>query len=246
MMTSLEIKPDKAHIVILSGAGISAESGIKTFRDSDGLWENHRVEDVATPEAWHQDPELVLGFYNARRQQIRKAEPNPAHLALVELEKAFQVTVITQNIDDLHERAGSSTVLHLHGEILKARSTLDARLVYNLGHNDIHAGDICDKGSQLRPHIVWFGEDVPMYPVAHEITQTADLVIVVGTSLQVQPASFLASAAPAHIARIVVDPKAEANVPAFYLRAPAGEALPKLVSYLLEHGISDLSGIDAE
>ncbi|MDX1319107.1 MAG: NAD-dependent deacylase [Oceanospirillum sp.] len=234
---------DKKHIVVLSGAGVSAESGIKTFRDGDGLWENHNVQDVATPEAWQRDPELVLRFYNERRQQIRKAEPNDAHKAIARLEQGFKVSVITQNIDDLHERGGSSEVLHLHGEIGKARSTLDERLVVNLGQSDIYPGDMCDKGSQLRPHIVWFGEDVPMYPVAHEITQTADLVIVVGTSLQVQPASFLASAAPYHVARIVVDPKASADTPAFYLREPAGTAMPVLVDYLLENGIEDLSGI---
>ncbi len=234
----------KQHIVILSGAGVSAESGIKTFRDSDGLWENHRVEDVATPGAWARDQELVLRFYNERRQQIRAAEPNEAHKALALLEERFKVTVITQNIDDLHERGGSSDVLHLHGEIFKARSSQNEDLLYELGDQDIYAGDLCEQGSQLRPHIVWFGEDVPMYPVAHEITQTADLVIVVGTSLQVQPASFLASAAPYHVARIVVDPKAEADVPAFYLRYPAGEIIPALVDYLLQQGIEDLSELD--
>ncbi|WP_051206330.1 SIR2 family NAD-dependent protein deacylase [Oceanospirillum maris] len=231
------------HIVVLSGAGVSAESGIQTFRDGDGLWEKHNVQDVATPEAWQRDPELVLRFYNERREQIRKAEPNAAHKAIAHLEDGFKVTVITQNIDDLHERGGSTEVLHLHGEIFKARSTLDDRLIHNLGQSDIHPGDMCDKGSQLRPHIVWFGEDVPMYPIAHEVTQMADLVIVVGTSLQVQPASFLASAAPSHVARIVVDPKASADTPAFYLREPAGSAMPVLVDYLLANGIDDLSGI---
>lgn len=240
----MKTEMERQHIVVLSGAGVSAESGINTFRDSDGLWENHRVEDVATPGAWHKDPELVLRFYNERRQQIRGVEPNAAHKALAGLEDHFKVTVITQNIDDLHERGGSSEVLHLHGEIFKARSTLDERLVYDLGRNDIYPGDLCDKGSQLRPHIVWFGEDVPVYPVAHEITQTADLIIVVGTSLQVQPASFLASAAPYHVARIVVDPKAEADVPAFYLREKAGAVMPSLVEYLCEKGISDLSGLE--
>lgn len=240
----MDDQKQRQHIVVLSGAGVSAESGINTFRDSDGLWENHRVEDVATPGAWHKDPELVLRFYNERRQQIRQASPNDAHRALARLEEGFDVSVITQNIDDLHERGGSSNVMHLHGEIFKARSTLDERLLYDLGQRDIHPGDICDKGSQLRPHIVWFGEDVPMYPVAHDITRTADLVIVVGTSLQVQPASFLASAAPHSVARIVVDPKAEADVPAFYLRHKAGEVMPDLVEYLLTRGSEDLSGLD--
>lgn len=238
-------KSAEKHIVVLSGAGVSAESGIKTFRDSDGLWENHRVEDVATPGAWRKDPELVLRFYNERRQQIRQAQPNEAHKALARLETGYRVTVITQNIDDLHERGGSSNVMHLHGEIFKAKSVLDDGLLYDLRDDDIALGDLCEKGGQLRPHIVWFGEDVPMYPVAHEVTQSADLVIVVGTSLQVQPASFLASAAPYHVARIVVDPKAEADVPAFYLRQNAGQVMPKLVDYILTKGFEDLSGIEA-
>ena len=151
----------KKHIVVLTGAGISAESGLKTFRDSDGLWENYRIEDVATPQAWEKDRNLVLQFYNERRKQINSAKPNAAHLALVELESKFDVSVVTQNIDDLHERAGSRHVLHLHGEILKSRSTIDPKLIYTIEGDSILEGDKCELGSQLRPHIVWFGEMVP-------------------------------------------------------------------------------------
>ena len=170
-------------ISILTGAGMSAESGLRTFRDSDGLWESHNVYDVATPEAWQRDPELVLKFYNERRKQIRKAKPNKAHLALAKLEKKYDVHIITQNIDDLHERGGSKQVLHLHGEINKVRSTVDSRLIYELDHWEMKLGDACEKGSQLRPHIVWFGEPVPMIEKAIPIVETADIVIVIGTSL---------------------------------------------------------------
>ena len=157
-------------IVILSGAGMSAESGLKTFRDSDGLWENHNIYDVATPEAWARDPELVLNFYNDRRKQVQSTKPNVAHQSLVALEKKYDVKIITQNIDDLHERAGSTQVFHLHGEINKARSTGDATLLYKLDHWKIKIGDKCEKGYQLRPHIVWFGEAVPMIEKAAQIT----------------------------------------------------------------------------
>ncbi len=186
-----------AHLVVLTGAGISAESGIKTFRDGDGLWENHHIEDVATPEAWARDPRTVLRFYNERRAQVRAARPNAAHLALAELEKHFRVSIITQNIDDLHERAGSRDVLHLHGELLKARSSRDARLVYRLDEDEtIEMGDWCDDGSQLRPHVVWFGENVPLYATACDIVAEADLLLIVGTSLAVTPASMLLDEAP--------------------------------------------------
>ncbi len=149
-------------ITVLTGAGISAESGLKTFRDSDGLWENHRIEDVATPDAWDRDPELVLKFYNERRKQVNLAQPNKAHQLLAELEKNYEVNIVTQNIDDLHEKGGSTKVHHLHGEINKARSTVDPSLIYDLNHWEMKMGDTCDNGSQLRPHIVWFGEPVPM------------------------------------------------------------------------------------
>ena len=178
-------------LVILTGAGISAESGIKTFRDSGGLWENHRVEDVATPEAWERDPELVQQFYNERRKQALDVEPNRAHRILAELEDYFDVTIITQNIDPLHERAGSSKVMHLHGELFKSRSSSNPKLVYDIENWELKTGDLCAEGSQLRPHIVWFGEQVPMMAVATEITEEADIFVVIGTSLAVYPAAGL-------------------------------------------------------
>ena len=178
-------------IVILTGAGISAESGLKTFRDSNGLWENHKIEDVATPYAWKSNPELVLDFYNKRRLQASKAFPNKAHLSLVELEKYFDVTIITQNVDNLHERAGSTKVIHLHGELIKARSSGNPSLIYDIDNNKIEIGDLCDEGHQLRPHIVWFGEEVPMMTSVIPFFQVAEIVIVIGTSLSVYPASGL-------------------------------------------------------
>ena len=196
----------KKHIVVLSGAGMSAESGLRTFRDNDGLWENHRVEDVATPEAWCRNRRLVLRFYNERRKALFGAEPNEGHCIIAAWEKEHRVTVITQNVDDLHERAGSSRVIHLHGELMKARSTLDPTLVYPLTHWELREGDKCEKGSQLRPHIVWFGEEVPLMPAAEELAGTADVLIVVGTSLQVYPAASLAYAAPRRARRILIDP----------------------------------------
>jgi NAD-dependent deacetylase len=197
-------------IVALTGAGISAESGISTFRDADGLWEQHRIEDVATPEAWAANPELVLRFYNQRRAQLLKVKPNDGHFALAELEQKHQVHVITQNVDDLHERAGSSQVLHLHGELRKVRSTGDARLVYPCDH-DISLGDKCEKGYQLRPHIVWFGEAVPMLDRAAQLAQTADAFLIIGTSLQVYPAASLMIYAPEHIPFYYIDPKPQVN-----------------------------------
>ena len=178
-------------IVVLTGAGISAESGVKTFRDNNGLWENHKIEEVATPEAWHNNPKLVLEFYNQRRKQLFEVEPNNGHKALVELENLFDVQIITQNVDDLHERAGSSNVIHLHGELKKVRSSSDSSLVYELDHWEIKMGDNCEKGSQLRPHIVWFGEGVPMIEKAIDIVSQADILIVVGTSMVVYPAASL-------------------------------------------------------
>ncbi len=170
-------------IVVLTGAGISAESGISTFRDSDGLWENHRIEDVATPEGWRRNPELVQEFYNQRRRRLLEVEPNAGHRALVELEKKYEVHVITQNVDDLHERAGSSHVLHLHGELRKVRSERYEELVYDWD-KDVKMGDVCKRGAQLRPHIVWFGEAVPLLEQAAEVAGPADIFMIVGTSLQ--------------------------------------------------------------
>lgn len=172
----------KKHLVVLSGAGISAESGIKTFRDSEGLWEGHEVMEVASLEGWKRNRKLVQDFYNQRRKQLLDCEPNEAHLILAELERSFQVSIITQNVDDLHERAGSTSVTHLHGELKKAQSSLDPSLVYHLDHWEIKEGDKCEKGSQLRPHIVWFGEQVPMMEKSIEIAMTADIFVVIGTS----------------------------------------------------------------
>jgi len=179
------------HIVVLSGAGISAESGISTFRDAGGLWEGYDIRDVATPEAWNKNKALVLDFYNMRRKAALDAKPNAGHLALAELEKHFKVTVITQNVDNLHEKAGSTKVIHLHGELFKSRSTGDEKLIYDIEGWELKLGDKCEKGFQLRPHIVWFGEMVPMMDIAVEEAATADVFIVVGTSLQVYPAAGL-------------------------------------------------------
>ncbi len=201
----------RKNLVVLTGAGISAESGIKTFRDSDGLWEGYDVMKVATPMGWEENPELVLDFYNQRRRQLLESKPNFAHIALVELEEIFSVHVITQNVDDLHERAGSSNVLHLHGELLKARSTIDSNLVYSW-MDDIHLGMKCELGSQLRPHIVWFGEDVPKLQQAIQITQEAAVVLVVGTSLQVYPAAGLVGYAPKYCEVYYIDPKPAPNL----------------------------------
>lgn len=177
-------------IVILTGAGISAESGIQTFRGAGGLWEGHDVMEVASPEGWHNNPELVLNFYNQRRKQLLDCFPNEGHKAIVALEKNYDVQIITQNVDDLHERAGSTNVLHLHGELLKVRSTKNETEILNW-EKDLHLGDFCSNGHQLRPHIVWFGEQVPLLPLAIEMTQKADVFLIVGTSLQVYPAASL-------------------------------------------------------
>ncbi|MCK0178265.1 NAD-dependent deacylase [Flavobacteriaceae bacterium S0862] len=178
------------HIVVLTGAGMSAESGIKTFRDADGLWEGHDVMEVASPQGFAANPELVLDFYNQRRRQLFEVQPNTAHTALANLEKNYNVTIVTQNVDDLHERAGSTNVLHLHGELLKARSTYNEMDVQDWNH-DLILGDLCVKGYQMRPHIVWFGEAVPMIEKAITICQTADILIIIGTSMQVYPAASL-------------------------------------------------------
>jgi NAD-dependent deacetylase len=195
----------KKHLVILSGAGMSAESGISTFRDANGLWENHPIEEVATPEGFEKNPELVLEFYNARRAQLWEVEPNEGHKAIAELESLYKVSVITQNVDDLHERAGSSRVLHLHGELRKVRSTAFPELVYSW-KQDLKIGDTCEKGGQLRPHIVWFGEAVPAMDEAIQLVETADVVIVIGTSLQVYPAAGLMHYAQAGCEVFYIDP----------------------------------------
>jgi len=198
--------PQRPHLVVLTGAGISAESGIPTFRGADGLWEGHRVEDVASPDGWRRNPDLVLDFYNQRRKKAQEAQPNAGHRILAELEQHFQVTVITQNIDDLHERAGSSQVIHLHGLITQARSSVDPNLIYPIEGWEIKSGDRCQKGSQLRPNIVWFGEAVPMIDTAAQISQQADIFAVIGTSLLVYPAAGLVHLPPAHVPKYLIDP----------------------------------------
>jgi NAD-dependent deacetylase len=196
-------------LVVLTGAGMSAESGISTFRDSDGLWENHRVEDVATPEGWRRNPELVLDFYNARRRQLFEVEPNGGHRALAELEKDFDVRIITQNVDNLHERAGSTQVIHLHGELTKVRSTAPSEDIFELSADkpEIHLGDLCPRGFQLRPHIVWFGEAVPEINRAATLAEQADIFLVIGTSLVVYPAAGLLNYVSRGIPVFLIDPK---------------------------------------
>ena len=194
-------------LVVLSGAGMSAESGIRTFRDMGGLWEEYDVTEVATPMAWHKNMELVLRFYNERRRQLFTCEPNDGHRGLAGLEKRFDVHIITQNVDNLHERAGSTKILHLHGELTKARSTTDPGLIYEIGDRDINIGDKCEKGSQLRPHIVWFGEQVPAMEEAARIAAEADIFLVIGTSLNVYPAAGLVSYAPSKASVWVIDPE---------------------------------------
>lgn len=194
------------NIVVLTGAGISAESGIKTFRDADGLWEGHDVMEVASPHGWEQNKLLVLDFYNKRRSQLIKVLPNEGHLNLVQLETNYNVQVITQNVDDLHERAGSKNVLHLHGELLKVRSTKNSNLVYEW-ESELNIGDVCEEKSQLRPHIVWFGEDVPLLDTAIEITIKADVLIIIGTSMQVYPAANLINYTKPNIPIYFIDPK---------------------------------------
>ena len=200
----------KKHIVVLTGAGISAESGIKTFRDADGLWEGHDVMQVASPQGFAANPELVLDFYNQRRRQLLTVEPNSAHYALAELERNFRMTIITQNIDDLHERAGSSNIVHLHGELFKVRSTVD-KIDIQEWKTDLILGDVCSKGHQLRPHIVWFGEDVPMIEKALTICKTSDILMVIGTSMQVYPAAGLIHYIPKNTPTFFIDPKPNIN-----------------------------------
>ncbi len=223
-------------LVVLTGAGISAESGISTFRDSNGLWENHRIEEVASPEAWRKNPEMVLRFYNIRRKQLFEVEPNEGHKALTRLEKKYDVRIITQNVDDLHERAGSSNVLHLHGELKKVRSTGDPSLVYTLDHWELKMGDVCEKGYQLRPHIVWFGEAVPAFEKAVQIAEQADLFLVIGTSMVVYPAAALINYVPSQAPKYYIDPKAfpvsgVANLSV--IQETAGTGVPQLVDELM-------------
>ncbi len=220
----------KKNLVVLSGAGMSQESGLKTFRDMGGLWEQYDVTEVASPEAWDRNPELVLRFYNERRKQLFEAKPNAGHLGIADLEKWFNVQIVTQNVDDLHELAGSTSVLHLHGELRKVRSTTDSSLVYTMDHWELKRGDCCELGSQLRPHIVWFGEAVPAIPEAIGIVQKADVLVVIGTSLAVYPAASLVNYARNEIPIFVVDPGHAAihkeNV--YYIQKKVGEGFPEL------------------
>ncbi|MGL4292664.1 MAG: SIR2 family NAD-dependent protein deacylase [Bacteroidales bacterium] len=228
----------KQKLVILSGAGMSAESGLSTFRDNDGLWEKYRIEDVCTPEAWHRNPQLVLDFYNQRRRELFKAAPNEAHRLLGELEKTYQITVITQNVDDLHERGGSKNVIHLHGELKKIRSSADENLIYQVDEKnpDTCIGDKCDRGAQLRPHIVFFGEAVPMIEKAADIVRKADILLIIGTSLNVYPAAGLLNYVRRGVPVYLIDPN-DVNYPAFrniyHIRKGASEGMRELI-HLLE------------
>jgi len=227
----------KTKIIVFTGAGMSAESGLKTFRDTNGLWEEYKIEDVATPEAWQRNKTLVLKFYNERLKQVAEAKPNAGHLILADLQKNFDVQIITQNIDDLHERAGSKKVLHLHGLITKMRSSVDENLIYSIKNKEIKLGDLCEKGSQLRPHIVWFGEMVPEMDKAIELITQADILIIVGTSLVVYPAAGLINYAPKNAVNYLVDP---GSFDAFVLqnitqiKKTASEGLKDLENQLLE------------
>jgi NAD-dependent deacetylase len=224
----------KKKMVVLTGAGISAESGLKTFRDSDGLWEGYDVKEVATPGAWKKNPALVLEFYNQRRKNVLDAQPNAAHTGLAQLQEDFDVHIITQNIDDLHERAGSEKVLHLHGEIFKMRSEFDASLVYEI-KGDINLGDKAGDGAQLRPHIVWFEEPVPMIEEAIPLVFEADIFVVVGTSLVVYPAAGLVNYAPKYIPKYIIDkqiPYTSSVYNVTGIEKPATEGVQELIKIL--------------
>lgn len=228
----------KQHIVVLTGAGISAESGLKTFRDGDGLWNGYNVYEVATPGAWRKDPALVLEFYNARRRDVAAAEPNAAHTGLAALENDFEVTIVTQNIDDLHERAGSTRIIHLHGEIFKMRSEKNESLVYEI-RGDIRLGDLAKDGAQLRPHIVWFEEPVPMMEKAAALMHDCDYFVVAGTSLQVYPAASLLYYAPPFLPKIIIDkkiPEVQRMANLTLIEKPATEGVEELRRLLMGGG----------
>jgi len=222
------------HIVVLTGAGISAESGLKTFRDSDGLWEGHDIMEVASPVGWENNMKKVLEFYNLRRRQLLEVNPNPAHYELAKLEGKFRVSIITQNIDDLHERAGSNKVIHLHGELLKVRSTFDEDLIMEW-EKDLNMGDFCEYKHQLRPHVVWFGEDVPMFSIAAEITEQADILIIIGTSMQVYPAAALVDFVKIGTPIYFIDPNPSINSSPnlTIIKEKASIGVPKLVNLLM-------------
>jgi len=222
-------------IVVLTGAGISAESGLKTFRDSDGLWEGYDIAEVATPEAWQRNPALVQDFYNQRRKSVLEAKPNAAHYALAKLEDKYDVTIITQNIDDLHERGGSTDVLHLHGIITRSQSSINPKLTYPIDGWEIKMGEQCEMGSQLRAHVVWFGEDVPMISKAAMICSTADIFILVGSSLAVYPAAGLVNYVPPNVPKYIIDPKIPGLGHGFIrMEEKATVGVPALVNELLK------------
>ena len=228
-------------LVVLSGAGISAESGIKTFRDAGGLWEGHDVYEVASPEGFAKNPSLVLDFYNQRRKQARQCQPNAGHLSIAALEKHFDVHVVTQNVDNLHEKAGSKNVLHLHGELFKSRSTVFGNLIYNMEGDEINPGDLCEKGAQLRPHIVWFGEAVPEFERAARIVSQADVLVIVGTSLLVYPANTLIQYALRFCPIYLVDPQKPAENfgrKIEYILKPASLGMPELAKILISNHAS--------
>ena len=224
-------------LIVLTGAGMSAESGLSTFRSSNGLWENHRVEDVATPEGWYRNPELVLDFYNGLRKTLIKSEPNAGHKKLAELESDYEVHIITQNVDNLHERAGSSHVIHLHGELMKVRSVRNEKLIYTLTpeHCEIHLGDKAEDGGQLRPHIVWFGEAVPMIEPAIELVSEADIFVIIVTSLNVYPAAGLLNYVRANVPIYLIDPN-DVHDPSgrvsHFIRKGASEGMRELIEIL--------------
>tara|TARA_B100001540_G_scaffold44749_2_gene39825 strand:- start:74 stop:748 length:675 start_codon:yes stop_codon:yes gene_type:complete len=220
------------HIVVFTGAGISAESGLGTFRDSGGLWDNYRIEDVATPEAFKRDPSLVLDFYNIRRKQLLESDPNNAHISLNKLCEKFKLSIITQNVDDLHERSGSVDVLHLHGHLRQARSIMDNK-IYSIKGSDLNIGDLCPNGFQLRPNIVWFGEDVPNMDIAIEKVMQADIFIIIGTSLNVYPAASLINYASRAERIILVDPEPLSYPNIEIISEKANKAVPELVEELL-------------
>lgn len=224
----------KHHIVFLTGAGISQESGISTFRDANGLWNNHKIEEVASPEGFEKNPQLVLDFYNARRRQLDEVAPNAAHRLIAQLETKYKVTVITQNIDDLHEKAGSTNVLHLHGELRKSRSSKNPNLIYDC-NQDIKLGDLASDGSQLRPHIVWFGEAVTEIENAKAITQSADLFVIVGTSMMVHPAASLLLAVPVDVQTVYIDtnPNVEEGINLLVIKEKATVGMKLLVQEYL-------------
>ncbi|SHE75024.1 NAD-dependent deacetylase [Psychroflexus salarius] len=224
------------NICVLTGAGISAESGVKTFRDHDGLWEGHDVMQVATPEGFKKNPELVLDFYNQRRKQLKSVKPNAAHLALAQLEQKYLVNIITQNVDDLHERAGSKSVTHLHGELMKAKSSIDDSLIYNWSE-DIKIGNTCEKNSQLRPHVVWFGEAVPMFEHAIAQVEVADIIMVVGTSMQVYPAASLIDFKKAETPIYFIDPQPQikANNKTKIYAEKASTGVPQAIKDITKH-----------